>query len=82
MRSWASVPHSRARPKSQEKGRSASATAPRCDHHAGAEIILALTPGSYRVAVEREGKFYKTQVLLSAPGQGIRSSILVPMLCD
>ena len=34
--------------------------------HAGAEIILALTPGSYRVAVERDGKFYKTQVLLSA----------------
>lgn len=34
--------------------------------HAGAEIILALTPGSYRVAVERDGKFYTTQVLLNA----------------
>lgn len=32
--------------------------------HAGAEIILALTPGSYRVAVERAGKFYQTQVTL------------------
>lgn len=40
---------------------------------------------SWRIATEAGAVCFKelpTQVLLSAPGQGIRSSILVPMLCD
>ena len=40
---------------------------------------------SWRIATEAGAVCFKelpTQVLLSAPGQGIRTSILVPMLCD
>ncbi|WP_374513192.1 hypothetical protein [Niveibacterium sp.] len=40
---------------------------------------------NWRIATEAGAVCFKempTQVLLSAPGQGIRTSILVPMLCD